>query len=92
MNSQNDRFYDPRVFPNITEEALESVTNFQSVTESVTRESTKGIIVCPSCGTSINFKERVEWFGPSHFACTGCQRILHMNLIAQALRDLGYVR
>jgi hypothetical protein len=92
MKSRQDTLYEPRIFPNATPEAIEEVVNFQSVTKSVTEESTKGSIVCPSCGTTINFKERIEWFGPSFFACTGCERILHMNIIAQALRDLGYVR
>jgi len=92
MKSQHDDIYDPRVFPNVTDEAIEEITNFRSVTESITQESTKGTITCPSCGTSINFKDRIEWFGPTFFACTGCQRILHMNIIAQALRDLGYTQ
>ena len=92
MKTQPDDLYEPRIFPNVTEEALEEISNFKSVTETATQASKKGLFICPSCGTRINFNEPLEWFGSSFFACTGCQRILHMNLIAQALRDLGYVQ
>ena len=86
--------YEPpsKIWPPLseTEKGYSYEIKFDSLTRRMLQPSSTGIVVCSSCGNRINFRGNVEWYGPHHFKCTNCSRILHMGLVAKTLRDMGY--
>jgi hypothetical protein len=61
---------------------------FESVTKRLVNLSKHEIILCPSCNTPIDFNGYLDWYGPKHFVCAKCSKLVNLALIAQNYREL----
>ncbi|MHA1929441.1 MAG: hypothetical protein ACTSV2_12775 [Candidatus Thorarchaeota archaeon] len=64
---------------------------FESITKKLVRLSNQRVIHCPNCGKSLDFNSGLDWYGPSHFMCPQCVKLVNISTIAKEYRDLLFV-
>ncbi|MCK5151031.1 MAG: hypothetical protein KAQ65_04295 [Candidatus Thorarchaeota archaeon] len=55
---------------------------FVSITKTLTELSKHKKVICPQCGNSVDFNRHLEWYGPHHFTCQKCSKIVHFKTVA----------
>lgn len=54
---------------------------FVSITRTLSELSKYKRVICPQCGGSVDFNKYIEWYGPKHFSCQNCSKIIHFKSV-----------
>ena len=82
---------EPRTLVLESEKAYFPKIEFESITKKLVHLSGQRVIHCPNCGKSIDFSSGLEWFGPSHFMCIHCVKLVNLSAIAKEYHDLLFI-
>ena len=86
-----ERKLEPTTLVLESERAFFPKIEFESITKKLVRLSNQRVIHCPNCGKSLDFGSGLEWYGPSHFMCPQCVKLVNLSAIAKEYRDLLFL-